>query len=149
MVFLNWVQNNWFILLQSLGIITSICFAGISFRIDTKVRRVANLLEITKQHRDIWSEFYARPELKRVLKPSVNLTAHPITAEEELFVKLLILHLASAYRTSTFGMVTTPEELRDDISSFFGLPIPRAVWERMQHLQDHDFVRFVEQYRSQ
>jgi hypothetical protein len=34
--------------------------------------------------------------------------------------------------------------LREDVASFFSLPIPGAVWEEMKIYQDSDFVRFVE-----
>src|ERR1043166_212421 len=104
MGFLNWFRDNAFTFLQSLGIIGGLFFTGISLRIDAKVRRVSNLFEVTKQHREIWTGLYSRPDLKRVVDASANLTAQPITDEEELFVNLLILHLASNYRAAKAGM---------------------------------------------
>lgn len=146
MGFLTWFRDNWFTLLQSLGIIGGLFFTGISLRIDSKVRRVGNLFEVTKQHREIWTSLYSRPELKRVLNSKVDLEKKPITDEEELFVNLLILHLASNYRAGKAGMFTLRAELNTDIVDFFSLPIPREIWARMKRFQDKDFVQFVEQH---
>src|SRR5260221_13307070 len=67
MGFLNWASDNWFILLQSLGIIGGLLFTAASLRLDEKTRRVGNLMAITKNHREIWTALYDRPELSRVL----------------------------------------------------------------------------------
>jgi len=146
MGFLNWFRDNWFDLLQSLGIVGGLFFGGIALVIDAKVRRIGNLFTVTKQHREIWTTLYTRPELKRVVDASVDLTVRPISDEEELFVNLLILHLASSYRAAKAGMFLLRGELRADITAFFSLPIPRAVWERMKVFQDEKFVSFVEDY---
>src|SRR5687767_4332729 len=110
MGFLNWLRDNWFTLLQSLGIIGGLFFTAISLRVDTKVRRVGNLFAVTKQHREIWTALYSRPDLKRVVDTSANLATKPITDEEELFVNLLILHLASNYHAAKAGMFMLPGE---------------------------------------
>lgn len=144
MGFGGWIGENWFTLLQSAGIIGGLLFTGISLRIDTKVRRVGNLFEVTKHHREIWTGLYSRPELKRILKSDVDVDRGPITSEEELFVNLLVLHLASAYRAAVGGMFILPTELDADIGRFFSLPIPRAIWEKTRRFQDQDFVGFVE-----
>ena len=146
MGFLNWLRDNWFTLLQSLGIIGGLLFTGVSLRVDAKVRRVGNLFAVTKQHREIWTALYSRPDLKRVTDASANLTAQPITDEEELFVNLLILHLATSYRAAKAGMFLLPGELQTDIAEFFTLPIPKAVWERTKRFQGREFVSFVEGY---
>src|ERR1044072_173514 len=98
MAFLDWLQGNWFTLLQSAGIIGSLLFTGVSLRMDAKVRRVGNLLRMTEGHRNIWSELYVRPELARVTNGSVDLAKEPVTNLEELFVSFLILHLSGSYR---------------------------------------------------
>ena len=88
----NWLSSNWFVLLQSLGIIGGLIFTGVSLWIDARVRRVSNLISLTNQHRDIWTEVYRRPALARVLDPHADTDLAPVTAEEEIFVTLLILH---------------------------------------------------------
>lgn len=144
MDFLSLLQDNWFTLLQSIGIIAGLFFTGWSLRIDAKVRRVANGFELTKQHREIWTHLYSRPELKRVVDPCADLRAQPVTDEEEMFVNFLFLHLASAFRAMKNGMFVLPEELHTDVSAFLSLPIPRAVWDSTKSFRNRDFVTFVE-----
>ena len=144
MVWLDWIAQNWFDLLQSVGIAGSLLFTGFSLRIDTRVRRVQNLLTLTRQHREIWVMLYSRPELSRILEKAPDLQTHPISGDEELFVKFLIFHLSNTHRAMVAGFFIGPERLRDDIHGFFSLPIPRAVWDRIRPLQDSDFVEFVE-----
>lgn len=144
MELLNWLRDNWFTSLQTLGIVGGLFFTGLALRIDSKVRRVGNLFDVTKQHREIWTALYSRPDLKRVVDVSADLTAQPITDEEELFVNLLILHLASNYHAAKAGMFMLPGELQADISAFFARPIPRAVWERTKKFQEREFIAFVE-----
>jgi hypothetical protein len=144
MGFFFWFSENWFILLQSLAIIAGLLFTAFSFRLDAKTRRVSNLLEITKQHREIWTELYQRPELARISQKDVDLKIKPLTPEEELFIGFLILHLNSSYHAIKDGVFTKPEGLRKDIQQFFARPMAKMVWEKMKPFQDEDFVRFVE-----
>jgi len=144
MSFYAWLEANWFTLLQSMGIVGGFVFTALSLRLDAKVRRLSNLFDLTHSHRAIWSELYRRPELIRVTDPSPNLHAREITPAEELFVRLLILHLGNAYRAIQAGLYSAPEGLRRDVREFFAQPIPRIVWQRLRPLQNRDFARFVE-----
>lgn len=144
MDFIPWLSLHGFTLLQSIGIVGGLLFTGLSLRIDTKVRRVSTLITITQQHRDIWTQLYRRPEMARIVDPSVDVARQPVSSEEELLVTLLVLHLNSAYRAMEQGMFVRPQGLRNDIARFFALPIPRAVWAKIRSLQDEDFVRFIE-----
>src|SRR5437899_136859 len=65
MGFSTWLSDNWFVLLQSLGIIAGFVFTAHSLRSETKMRRVGNLLAITESHRKLWTEFSNRRELRR------------------------------------------------------------------------------------
>src|SRR5436190_2739897 len=109
MEFLNVVRDNWFDLLQSVFIIASFWLARISLRDETRQRRVANRLEITKQHREIWTLRLSNPELSRVQELAPDIDARPITSEEKSFVHMLILHLANCYRTARAEMFSLPE----------------------------------------
>jgi len=144
---LHWASVNWFDLLQSFGIIGSLLFTGVTLRIDANNRRITNLIELTKQHREIWTELYRRPELGRVLDATVNIEREPVLPEEERFIVLLILHLNSAYKAMKQGMFMEPEGLGKDIRRFFSRPVTRWVWQKVKPLQDSDFVRFVEYHR--
>lgn len=147
MGFASWASDNWFLLLQSLGIIGGLLFTASSLRSETKTRRVANLLTITQNHRELWSFLYHRPELKRVLDSRANPDQGSITIEEEIFVNLVILHLNSVFYARRSGLVFKLEGLRRDTVWFFSLPVPSAVWERTKLLQNDEFVAFVEACR--
>ena len=143
----DWLGQNWFVLLQSAGIIGSILFTAFTLRIDAKDRRVSHLFTLTQQHRDIWENLFSVPDLARVLDPSANLRRSPVTAAERLFVLLLILHLNAAFRAIQAGLLQRPEELQRDIQAFFSLPIPKIVWVSAKEFQDKEFIQFVEASR--
>jgi hypothetical protein len=144
MVSLDWISGHWFDLLQSVGIIGSLLFSGIVLRIDARERRIHNLFVLTKQHREIWSELFTRPELTRVLAPAVDLSVDPVTREEEILVRFLVLHLKNAFRAIEAKFCARPDGLAEDIRMFFSLPIPQSVWKSTRKFQDQDFVKFVE-----
>jgi hypothetical protein len=144
MPFLHWAQAEWFNLLQSLGIVSGLAFTALALRADTKSRRVNNLLNVTQGHREIWTSFYARPELSRVLQNSVDLDKSPVTDEEALFLTFLILHLASSFYAMKSDLFISQDGLQKDIRWFFELPIPKLVWQKSKSFQNPDFVDFVE-----
>jgi hypothetical protein len=144
MKFTAWLMENWFDLFQSAGILGSLWLAGRSFRFDGKVRRVTNLFEIAEHHRQIWSNFYARPDLARVRDPDPDLRKKPITIEEELFVTQAILHVSGVFQATKEGVIEPIDGMEADIRNFFRKPIPEEVWRRRREFQDLDFVRFVE-----
>lgn len=148
MGFSLWSGDTWFILLQSIGIIAGLFFTAVALRDDTRMRRVSNLLSITESHRKLWTEFYRRPELNRVLDERASLRQHEITRQEEIFVNLVVLHLNSVFYAHQLGLLFKLEGLRRDISWFFSLPIPKMVWEKSRVLQNDDFVAFVEASRN-
>jgi|SRR6266850_5346183 len=144
MEFLDWFSVHWFTLLQSAGIIGGLLFTAVSLRIDAKVRRVGNLIAVTHEHRDIWTQLYKRPELWRVVDRDLDLEQAPPTAEEELFVNFLILHLASVHEAMREGMFVQLPGVQRDIRNFFSLPIPNLVWGKLRSLQNIEFVAFIE-----
>src|SRR2546422_84933 len=115
----GWLANNWFPLLQTAGIISGLIFTGVSLQIDSKVRRIQNLLTLTEHHRDIWVKLYERPELLELLKTEHKPTNTPPTFEQELFVNLIVLHLNAVYQAMKRGMFIPPEGLQKDIRFFF------------------------------
>ncbi len=136
--------THWFDLLQSAGIIGGLLFTAYSIRKDNQARRISNLNAIADRHREIWQDFYSRPQFSRVLDAKVDLSKAPISQDEELFVNLLVVHLDSVHRAIKAGLFVKIEGLKQDISGFFALPIPRAVWEKHKHLRDRDFMELVE-----
>ena len=51
MVLPNWIGDNWFALLQSIGIVGGLIYTGRVVHTDAKVRRLENRFALTKQHR--------------------------------------------------------------------------------------------------
>lgn len=140
----SWVAENWFNLLSAIGIVASLLFTAISLRSETRTRRVGNLLTLTHNHRELWSELFERPNLKRVLEAKPDLSKRPITLDEDVYVNMLIQHLGSAFQALRNGLTIKPEGLKEDVRRFFSLPIPRAIWEKLKVFQNDEFVQFVE-----
>lgn len=138
------VAHNPSELLQNLGIISSLLFTAYATLREEHARRIGNYIAIKEQHAEIWRQVYDRPALSRVLRRDSENAGSPISIEEEVFVKSLILHLGTVHRASKAGMFAKIEGLEKDIAGFFALPIPRAIWEKFKPLQDKEFVKFVE-----
>lgn len=135
-------------LLADIGIIGGLLFTAYSLHSETKTRRVANLLTVTSNHRQIWSEIYDHPGLARVRDRNASLQTRPITDGEEIFVITVILHLASVFVARRDQLIVKEEGLRRDVYDFFSRPIPAAVWEKMKVLYNDDFVEYVESCRN-
>src|SRR5258706_16204147 len=90
--FEEWLTNNWFSLLQSLGIICGLLFTATAIRRDTAARRASDLLSLSERHQELWSELYRRPELHRIRRKEVDLVAEPVTSMEEEVFKLVFFH---------------------------------------------------------
>jgi hypothetical protein len=144
----EWILQNWFTLFSAIGIIAGLWFTAFSLRSETKTRRVANLLTITANHREIWKEFLNNPKLARVRDAAADMAKQPVTDAERVFVNLVIQHINSVYYAMNDQLVVKYEGLRRDIAQFFSLPIPKAVWDRMKVFQNDALVRFIEECRN-
>ena len=144
----EWILQNWFNLFSAIGIIAGLWFTAFSLRSETKTRRVANLLSITANHREIWKEFLNNPKLARVRDAAADTVKQPVTDAERVFVNLVIQHINSVYYAMNDQLVVKYEGLRRDIAQFFSLPIPQAVWGRMKVFQNGALVQFIEECRN-
>jgi len=140
----QWFVENWFNLFSSAGIIGGLWFTAVSLHSETKTRRIANLLTLTANYREVWKEFFRSPELARVIEPSANVAKKPVTPAEEFFVHMVISHTSSVYEALKDELLTKQDGLRRDVRSFFSLPVPKAVWTKTKLLQNHDFAAFIE-----
>jgi hypothetical protein len=144
----GWAGENAFELISAVGVIGGLLFTAISLRDESKTRRIANLLSITANHRELWKTMLGNAELKRIHDTSADLAKQPVTAAERIFVNLVIQHIHSVYRTMNDHLVVNVQGLRRDVAQFFSLPIPRMVWEQIKVVQNDDFVSFVESCRN-
>jgi len=140
----QWLTENWFNLFSSIGIIGGLWFTAISLHSETKTRRIANLLTITANYREVWKEFFRCPELARVIDPAADVTKQPVTPAEEMFVGLIISQMGSVYYATNDELLIKLEGSRRDMKSFFSLPVPKAVWTKSKLLQNQDFAAFIE-----
>jgi len=144
----DWILQNWFNLFSAIGIITGLWFTAFSLRSDTKTRRVANLLTITANHREVWRVFLDDKGLARVRDASADTIKQPVTDAERVFVTFVILHMSSVFYAMNDQLVVKLEGLRRDIAQFFALPVPREVWDKIKVVQNDDFIVFVESCRN-
>jgi hypothetical protein len=144
----QWLDGQFVTVIETASAVGGLLLTAYTIRKDTKERRLSNRIALSGRHGDIWKEFYERPSLSRVLNPAVNLKAEPVSEEERLFVKLLILHLDTVHQAMRGGMLTKVEGLTKDVREFFALPIPAAVWQKMKPYQNQDFISFIESSSS-
>ena len=106
-------------LLVQLAIVGSLIFAGLELWHVQKAQQVRNGFEIAKHHREIWLEYIDRPELTRILESNPDITSHPVTNIEALFVTFLILHLHASFQARKHKMHVSFDALHKDIKWFF------------------------------
>ena len=140
----KWFSQNWFDLFSAAGIIGGLLFTAVSLRSEAKTRRIANLLTVTANYREIWKEYYANPQLGRVLDVSANVTEKPVTPEEELFVGQIIFHISNVFYALKDDLFVAQDGSRRDIAQFFSLPVPKAVWAKTKLLQNQDFAAYID-----
>lgn len=140
----GWVTQNWFELLSTVGIIGGLIITAVTLHSETKTRRVANLLTLTQNHRELWKVFYQNVEMTRILDPAADPKSFPVNRGEEIYVNTVIQHVAAVFRAMKTDLTIKPEGIQQDVRTFFSLPIPRLVWDKIKPLQDKDFVKFVE-----
>jgi len=144
----EWIFQSWFDLFSAAGIIGGLWFTAVSLHSESKTRRIANLLTITANHREIWKEFLSNPKLARVRDMEADTAKEPVTDAERVFVTMIILHISNAYCAMGDQLVVKMEGLRRDVAQFLSLPIPREIWEKIKFVQNDDFVAFVESCRN-
>ncbi len=142
--FTIWLTNNWFSLLQSVGIICGLLFTAISIRRDTASRRAGDLLILSERHQELWAELYRRPELSRIRSKEVDLLANPVTTLEVEFLRAVFVHFFTGYLLARNGSLLQMKVFQADAQNFFSLPIPKAVWRDNRDGRDPEFVSFVE-----
>lgn len=140
-----WLDQNWFTLIQTLGILGSIWLTRAALRRDARARKLGDYLVLAGHHRELWSEIHRHAQLARVLQPEVDLLASPMSIAEAEFLNIAIVHFQSGWLVAKDGGLITLDVLMADVRAFFSLPLPRAVWEQTRHMRDPNYVRFIEQ----
>jgi hypothetical protein len=147
-VYLSWLQANWAAVIAGMCGIGSLWFTGAYFREDSKNRLVANILAIEERYRALWSEAQQRQDLKRIFLVGADILAQPVSTEEDVFLRRIILHFESGWRLERIMNRGEIKMLAQDAAEFLSLPLPRAVWEKTKIFRNRRFVRFVERAMS-
>lgn len=135
-------------ILQSLSIVFSLVFAGITLRRNSKSRRASNLISLNNSHRDLWLNISGSPDGVRILNEQVDLVQKPISTKEHQLVVMAILHLSTTFQVFRLGVMTEVEGMKKDVKSFFELPIPKEVWKSNKVFQNRKFVDFIDKILS-
>ncbi len=143
MSFIDWLANKWFEIIQTVIVSIGLLATLHTIKEDTHSKKVQNAISLTTNHRELWSMMLQNPRLKRVLNARVDVIRKPPTPEEELFVQMMILHLRTALKARETKLEFGDEDIRTDVQEIFSLPIPKAVWEKTEHLHDDDLARLV------
>ena len=143
--FTAWLDQDWFNLVQTVGIVASSLLATVTLRRETRARRLGDYLTVIQQHRELWSEAHRRPDLARLFQPEMDLIAAPMTVAEGEYLNLVIDHFHTGWLLVNDRVVLKAQVLAADARAFFSLPLPRRVWEATRHQRDPQFVRFIEE----
>lgn len=134
----EWLSTNWFIFVQTAGIIASLLFTGISIRADGNARQIETLITFTEHHRQIWSLAFEVPEISKHYFGESD-------ARKRLLVTLLIHHLHALFRAIQKGLIPEPAKMRKDIGAFFTDEFAKTIWNESAQYHESDFVNFIEQ----
>src|SRR5438270_2325293 len=110
----EWLTTHWFDCIETIGVISGFAFTAYTIGKDERSRQITNLILINARYSDIWKTFYDHPELTRILKKKLDLGKIPVTDQERLFVKMLILHLDTVRRSMKAGMFVRIQGLEND-----------------------------------
>ncbi len=149
MVEASWGTEQWKELFEIAGTMGALLFTGIALHVDARVRRAQTLIEITKQHRELWIYFDEHPELAGLFDEKRDLRERPLTDAERRFANFLFLHLRASYGAKKARIHVLPEHVEEDWREIFTHPAVAAAWERVRHLHDRQFVALVEDFRNQ
>lgn len=139
-----WLQEQWFNLVQSLGILGGLWLTRAAFTSEVESRKVGDYLTLAGHHRELWMNVHDRHELTRIFLPEVDLVGAPISVAEEEFLNLVIVHFSTGWLMTQHGGLVKLPSLTADIRALFSLPVPRCVWDKTAHFRDPRFVKFVE-----
>ncbi len=144
----TWLSLHALQLIQSLGILGSLMFAGIALRNTGRAQRMANRFHLAEQQRKIWGEQANQKELRRVLRPDADLSEEPMTEDERRFLTSAILHLGTTFEARRTKTVDPIEGLDRDAAWLLSLPLPRARWSEMKDVQNRSFVEYADRLLS-
>jgi hypothetical protein len=140
----GWLEQNWFSLIQTVGIVAGLLFTAKTLRRDLSDRRTGKLLALAEQHRELWSEAVRNPDLCRIFQDEVDLAKAPVTSGEEEFLNVVIYHFNTGWELAKLGELLSMDVFGLDAKTFFCRPIPKAVWLKSRSRRNPAFVAFID-----
>jgi hypothetical protein len=139
-----WFEQNWFSLIQTIGILSGFLLAARSLALDRGIRKTEILMQLTESHREIWEGFLDDANLEATLNPYRKIETHPISFAEKRFVTSVLLHMAMVHRASLHGVFEPWQGLKLDIYEFLQLPVPQEVFRTIRPYQEQAFLDFID-----
>lgn len=143
--FLSWLNNNWKDVVTVIGSIVGVGLAVGAFYRNRERDTKEDQSSLLKAHDALWSHVRDNPELRRIVRPDVDVSKEPLTAQEEVFLNEVFLHFERGWQTAKENKILTMEAYIADVRGFFSLPLPRIAWEKRKAFRNPKFVKFVEQ----
>lgn len=141
---MDWISANLLDLVQTLSIVVGFIAAIYNFRELRREQRIENSIKITESHREIWRITIENDELLRLLDSQADPLQEPPTFAERLFVRFVALHYNTVIEAVTAQRLSIRPGLREEVGSFFALPVPSAIWDDVRHSQSRAVVDFVD-----
>lgn len=137
-------QQDWFTLLQSLGIMVSLLIASFTLWRDVKSRKISNYIDLIQYHRDVWKMTMERPSLNRLFARQKELMKTALTEEEQQFLTFLFLHITCSFELQKSNHIINVEMLEYDVGELLKYPLIRKFWEENKRFYNSDFIDFVD-----
>jgi hypothetical protein len=126
-----------------MGIVGGLLFTASTYRRVARATRVSNAISLTAAHRDIWKLVLADAHLEDVFEPAP--TSAKVSAAQKVFLRLMVVHMASVYEAYRSGTLIDLTGLQRDIGEGMAAPLAKEVWEQLRPYQNRKFTAFVEE----
>ncbi len=145
LVRLVYVQSLTFFQVAQLSLIAfGLAFTAVQLRRTARAARVANLLTLTKNHRELWTMLLSDENLRSIILSGREVESiKDLTFEEQQMINFFLLHMATAFELHRFGLITRNGASATDIAALMNLPMFSAMWEEYQQYHTKSFRRYV------
>lgn len=122
---LVYVQSLTFFQVAQLSLIAfGLAFTAVQLRRTARAARVANLLALTKDHRELWTMLLGNENLRSIiLSDSEVESIKDLTFEEQQMINFFLLHMAAAFELHRVGLITRNRASAADIAALMSLPM--------------------------
>lgn len=130
-------------IIQSIGIIAGLVYAGLNFRREGKAKRASNYVTLVQNYRDIWKLKITDPALSDALKQRVA-PGIEATEQQKQFITFLFFHLSTYFYLRQNDQIDEISAISIDVKNFLSSPLVKCHWEENKSFYNDDFIRFVD-----